>query len=132
MTTPTIVVFGVTGQLGSYVAKALVASYEVRGVTAELNHDQQIKELEDCGIHVQRVAFRFVARGGGTPYTEVYMYVLRKCPCFWPFFSLCPKKKCKCSLFVPHLNLIILSFTEEEISQWKRSARAYLTLIDIR
>ncbi|KAI0242300.1 NmrA-like family domain-containing protein 1 [Lamellibrachia satsuma] len=57
MTTPTIVVFGVTGQLGSYVAKALVASYEVRGVTAELNHDQQIKELEDCGIHVQRVAF---------------------------------------------------------------------------
>ena len=28
--------------------------------------------------------------GGGTPYTEVYMYVPRKCPCFWPFFSLCP------------------------------------------
>ena len=26
--------------------------------------------------------------GVGTPYTEVYMYVPRKCPCFWPFFSL--------------------------------------------
>ena len=53
---------------------------------------------------------------GGTPYTEVYMYVPRKCPCFWPFFSLCPKKFFLFSLFVPQLNLIILSFIEEEIS----------------
>ena len=30
--------------------------------------------------------------GGGTPYTEVYMYVPRKCPCFWPFFSLSEEK----------------------------------------
>ena len=47
-------------------------------------------------------------------------------------FSLYPKKKKIFSLFVPQLNLIILSFIEEEISQWKRSAQAYLTLIDIR
>ena len=61
MATPTIVVFGATSQLGSYVAKALVASYEVRGVTDELDHDIQIKELEDAGVQVQRVSFRSVA-----------------------------------------------------------------------
>ena len=73
-------------------------------------------------IHMIRKAPRQVGLvtrgwGGGTPYTEVYMYVPRKCPCFWPFFSLCPKKKCKFSIFVPQLNLIFLSLTEEEISQ---------------
>ena len=65
---------------------------------------------------VQCDSYTRSTRGGGTPYTEVYMYVPRKCPCFWPF-SLCPKKKCKFSLFVPQLNLIIFSFMEEEISQ---------------
>ena len=61
MATPTIVVFGATSQLGSYVAKALVATYEVRGVTAEIDHDLQIKDLEDAGVQVQRLSFRFVA-----------------------------------------------------------------------
>ena len=37
--------------------------------------------------------------GGGTPCTEVYMYVPRKCPCFWPFFSLCAPIKPDNSLF---------------------------------
>ena len=60
MTAPTIVVFGVTGELGGYVAKALAASYDVLGVTAELDHDRDIKDLEDCGIQVKRIAFRCV------------------------------------------------------------------------
>ena len=61
--------------------------------------------------------FSVPAPGGGTPYTEVYMYMLRKCPCFGHFSLSLSEKKCKFSLFVPQLNLIILSFIEEEISQ---------------
>ena len=63
MAAPTIVVFGVTGELGGYVAKALAASYDVLGITAELEHDGEIKDLEDCGIHVKQIAFRFVFCG---------------------------------------------------------------------
>ena len=52
----------------------------------DFNYEERLKE---CGLTTLEA--RGLSRGG-TPYTEVYMYVPCKCPCFWPFFSLCPKK----------------------------------------
>ena len=39
-------------------------------------------------IRVASLVVGFIPGGGGTPYTEVYMYVPHKCPCFWPVWWL--------------------------------------------
>ena len=68
-------------------------------------------------VETDNISGCFPGGGGVLPILRYTCMCRADAPVLAIFLSLSVAKKCKFSFFVPQLNLIILSFIEEEISQ---------------